>query len=312
MGEKVSYTSRNLSINQGYHYAIVAVDRWGNEAAPTFFSSSTLDNAAPEVTVEGPKEIRLAGSETARLLLKVADPEGHTWSYTMKGDLLGISANREEETILVDLSARGSVGKHDFSVVVRDQYGAETEVKISYEVYLNSAPVLSKPITLAYLPIGREQTISLGDYISDPDGHKLTYSVTSSAGQVVSAKLHDGVLSLRGISKGSSTVQIHAVDELGAELYVSLSIRAVADDIVYHVFPIPTYGDLSVVLSGKISSATISVVAGNGSVVHKEEVSVGSEGSTHKMDLSKLAGGKYLLRVEGNNGLKYTRYFVKY
>lgn len=85
-----------------------------------------------------------------------------------------------------------------------------------------------------------------------------------------------------------------------------------ADDIVYHVFPIPTYGDLSVVLSGKISTATISVVAGNGSVVHKEEVSVGSEGSTHKMDLSKLAGGKYLLRVEGNNGLKYTRYFVKY
>lgn len=46
--------------------------------------------------------------------------------------------------------------------------------------------------------------------------------------------------------------------------------------------------------------------------MHKEEVSVGSEGSTHKMDLSKLAGGKYLLRVEGNNGLKYTRYFVKY
>lgn len=312
VGDKVSYTSRNLSINQGYHYAIVAVDRWGNEAAPTFFSSSTLDNAAPEVTVEGPKEIRLAGSETARLLLRVADPEGHTWSYTMKGDLLGITAAREEETILVDLSARGSVGKHDFSVVVRDQYGAETEVKISYEVYLNSAPVLSKPITLAYLPIGREQTISLGDYISDPDGHKLTYSVTSSAGQVVSAKLHDGVLSLRGISKGSSTVQIHAVDELGAELYVSLSIRVVADDIVYHVFPIPTYGDLSVVLSGKISTATISVVAGNGSVVHKEEVSVGSEGSTHKMDLSKLAGGKYLLRVEGNNGLKYTRYFVKY
>ena len=109
---------------------------------------------------------KLAGG---KYLLRV---EGHTWSYTMKGDLLGITATREEETILVDLSARGSVGMHDFSVVVRDQYGAETEVKISYEVYLNSAPVLSKPITLAYLPIGREQTISLGDYISDPDGHK--------------------------------------------------------------------------------------------------------------------------------------------
>lgn len=307
-GDPVTIECNDLAINHTYYYAVVSRDRWGHESEPVFFSAHTLNNSAPQLSMSE-KKIRLTGSETDVLEVKVTDPEGHSWQYTTRGDRIGVEDERRDDVVLLHFSARGSIGEHHFTLIVTDQYGASSEVPIGFEVYANASPVLLKPIILQYMPLGSPTRINLPDHFSDADGHQIAYSVSSSSPSVLAASLDaDGRLTLTPSSKGKSAVQIRASDTQGGEIYTTLQVTVVDDLLVYHVYPVPTYGDLHVVLADKAKDASVYVVSGEGADVFSKK---GLSAGDHTLDLTRLSGGSYLLVVECN-GERYTRSFVKY
>lgn len=313
VGENIALELKDLALNHTYSYAIVPKDRWGNEAAPTFVSAKTLENKVPVIEQIQKEKVRITGTETALIELKITDPEGHKWSYTTRGDRTGVSIEQNDNLLRIQLSARGAVGLHSFTIIVTDEYGAVAKQEIAFEVYTNSIPVLSKPLGSLYLPLGKDMEIDLSQYITDPDGHKVMFQISNSSNQIVTVREHSGKLILTPNSIGKSSIQVRAIDEQGAELYVTLRVKVVKDEIVYHVYPIPTYDDLNILLANQIRKAIISVANGEGAIVYRKEVSRTDtqSNSEYKLDIKSLSGGTYLLIVESGSE-RYTRSFIKY
>ncbi len=105
------------------------------------------------------------------------------------------------------------------------------------------------------------------------------------------------------------------MDSQGADLYMSINIRVVDSDIVYHVYPIPTYDVLHVLLNSSMKNVELSVVNGEGTKVLRQQVPNPTDTALGarevELDVRQLSGGVYTLVVKSGSE-SYYRKFVKY
>lgn len=321
VGDEISVVFNDLKLNSTYYFAIVGEDRWGNKSTPVFASATTKLNNPPVIEILNPTNVRITGSEQVDLHIKVTDPDGHALTYKLSGDHTGVQMIDEgKDKLTLRLTARGAVGKHSFTLIATDEFGAFASQEVAFEVYANSAPALVKelpsPIYLPLLPgLSNEATIDLSEYIQDPDGHKVTYLLTSSMSKIVRSKMDGTKLILTPTTKGRTLVQVKALDTEDADMYVSLQVQVVDDDMVYHVYPIPTYDELNIIINGSLPKVDISVVNQEGAKVLSREVvtTSGDAGIANEveLDVRSLSGGIYTLIVKSGDKTYY-RKFTKY
>lgn len=318
-GDEIQVLFKNLKLDHEYHYAIVAQDRWGNLSEPAFISGKTLFNQPPKIEVVSEGQHRVTGTEQAEIKVLLNDPEGHKVTYSLSGNHTGVRIEEVSETeLILHLSARGAIGVHEFVLKVTDEFGATATQSFSFEVYANSAPVMTTPLPKTlFLTLGKPAIeLDLSKYVHDPDGHEVSYEITSGANtEALSSQLKGSILTINPTKLGKSTVQLKAIDSQGADLYMSINIRVVDSDIVYHVYPIPTYDVLHVLLNSSMKNVELSVVNGEGTKVLRQQVpnptDTALDAREVELDVRQLSGGVYTLVVKSGSE-SYYRKFVKY
>lgn len=310
-GEKVTYKIPNLKENATYYAAVIAVDRWGLESDFAASEFKTLKNDPPVIENVPQNAIRVSGAEVQSFTVKISDPNGHKISYALKGENRGVSAIRTDDNLKFTLRAVAPVGKYDIELVVTDELGASTSVKIPFEVYVYESPFLSNSIQ--NMLIGKDEAareIDLTQHFTYQSGSKVTISAKSSDDSVVTATVNASTLSVKGNKPGQASVSVSVSDgNETAQTKFQVSVVASIGDIVYQIYPMPATTVLNVLVNPEIKKAEFTIRSIFGEKVFSKSYTVNGTDPV-KLNIQKLSAGTYTLVMESNKGT-YKKTFVK-
>ncbi len=143
------------------------------------------------------------------------DKDNDRLRYTVASSPAGIvSASIPSNGGTLTLSTL-KAGKTTITVTASDGKASATQ---PFEVRVNRRPVASKAIPAQNLTAGGSSVaFNLTEYFSDPDGDKLTWTITRSNSHVTTS-LSGNTLTITPVTAGTSSVGIHASDS-----YASIS-----------------------------------------------------------------------------------------
>lgn len=255
--------------------------------------------------------IRVSGAEVQSFTVKISDPNGHKISYALKGESRGVSAIRTDDNLKFTLRAVAPVGKYDIELVVTDELGASTSVKIPFEVYVYESPFLSNSIQ--NMLIGKDEAaraIDLTQHFTYQSGSKVTINASSSDNSVVTATVNASTLSVKGNKPGQAFVSVSVSDgNETAQTKFQVSVVANTGDIVYQIYPMPATTMLNVLVNPEIKKAEFTIRSIFGEKVFSKSYTINGMDPV-KLNIQKLSAGTYTLVMESNKGT-YKKTFVK-
>lgn len=313
-GDLLTASLSGLTSDRTYHIAIIAIDRWGEESQPFFTSGKTAANQAPELSLIDHNFIRITpkdGFATERKII-VREPEGQSWSYTLSGEQRGITAEASVDGVTLRFSALAPIGRHRLTLHVNDAGGAAASFEIPFEIYENTAPILTKPLHRLFLSVnGRPKVVHLKEYFSDTDRDQLAFDVRASVPDIVRVSINGGIMGVTGMREGTTALIITARDAHGLEVQSRLDVSVIEKSIVHYIYPIPASNELNVRLAEHVTGALITIRSTTGVPIKSYEITL-PEGDEPiaVLDISTLSVGTYILTVEsGTKSFKQS--FIK-
>ena len=312
-GETVEFLVRGLLTTTNYNFALIAFDRWGNASDVVNFSESTLANDAPVAKGVPTAPLRINKAMPGELTLKVSDPNGHTWTYSTSGDTRGVVAKRVGDDIQLTFRPAVAEGSYTYNVKLVDQYGAETDVEIPYEITNYVAPSIVSGFDPVVVGLDQRDFVvaTAGKFAIDPNMTlKVNARVSNSAIATVGVNSRNEIVIIP-LKEGTATIQVSASDGVTETETTSMSLRVVknAAQPVYRVYPIPAVRDLNAVVNPEVTSATFVVMSLQNQEVLRRTVTPNASGVV-TTDVSSLASGTYRLFIETNKG-RHTQTIVK-
>ena len=311
-GEDIVYKLTNLPLNKKYTFMLVAEDRWGLESKGYPFVGKTKENFPPKLKRTGDEKIRLTGTETAEVKIMVDEPDGQEWTYTADGQKTGVTILKETDGIRLKFKAIAPIGQHKVSVRVADIFDASATMEIPFEIYENHPPKLAKEFAKVFIPVNKnDYTLNLAEYFKDEDGHAMTFTARSLDPSTAGVTLKDGKLTLNPSRVGLVSIEVAATDTQDAKTRATFQLQIVKDELVYIMYPVPVTKILNVRLSDTVEKATLSIRTATGTQVYRQDITATTpEQRMLQLDLSKLAGGSYMLHVDAN-GKAFKQSFIK-
>lgn len=212
---RVTYLATGLQDGTTYYYAIEAVDYFGHKSPKLITGSfQTLKNQAPTITEGLPKEpLKLADNQVAKLTLKVADPDGHKWDYSLKGDLYGVKHQRQGDAIQLEIQPIKQAGTHQFTILLSDEYGKSAQATLSYIIQKYQPVALAKSLKeLSIFLDEKAHTIALEPLFQKQEGATLTFTAKSESPERLTVTLKGDQLTLQPKAKGRAIIQVTATD----------------------------------------------------------------------------------------------------
>ncbi len=318
VGAPVNYLFENLDLETKYYFAIEATDRWGLTSSVSFTSKSTKENHAPIIkNLLSSQKILLTGLETAKVELEVEEPDGQDWSFEVEGNQNGLSAKREGDKIILTFRVVEPMGRFLTFVKVKDIFGAGAEVKIPFEYFKNSAPILKKEISKTFIPIKTSYTINLDEYFSDPEQEGVSYKLATKASQSMGLQLDGSKLVIMPKTMGRYAITVVATDPRGESSQETISIQSIDTslakngELVYLVYPIPARKKLNLQIGNDINDIKLTIRSSIGKRVLEQNVKIVDNKRHIVLDIAKLSTGSYVLIAEAK-GKKYEKPFVKF
>ena len=192
-------------------------------------------NRAPVAQGSIPAQtVAVSESVTVSVASAFTDPDGDALTHAATSSAPGVAsvAVSGANVTVTGLSA----GAATVTVTASDPGGLSAQ--LSFEVTVpNRAPAVTDTIPAQTVPVGDSVTQDLAEHFSDPDGDALTYAAESSAADVASVMVSGSVVTVTGVSKGTTTITVTASDPEGLsaqqEFQVTVPNRApaVADSI---------------------------------------------------------------------------------
>ena len=191
-------------------------------------TAKTKANGAPTTVGSIPDQSKV---ESATLTVNVSsyfsDPESDTLTYTAtSSDTSKATVTVSGANVNVSTLAPGSA---TITVTATDIFNATGTQTIEVTVTPNQAPQLIGTIPDQTLKVGGTDHLgplagviinNIRFYFSDPDGHTLTYSATSSDTSIATVSVAESTfmtqLLTRAVGEGSATITVTATDSLGA------------------------------------------------------------------------------------------------
>lgn len=133
------------------------------------------------------------------------DPEGQPLTYKL---ISGPSFFKINGSVLTGTPTTSSSWK--VTVSVSDGYNTPAEKESFTFTVVNSAPVLTATIPDKTAPIGQSFTFNISSYFSDPEGQKLSYTLTSAPAYL--SINGNGVISGTPSAQGTVNVTVQASD----------------------------------------------------------------------------------------------------
>lgn len=302
-GDEMSYLVEKLKPSTTYHYALVAVDRWGLVSEPAFFSSATKANTAPRIVNMPTGALEILSHEQGEYSFEVQDAEGHDWSYTITGQTSGVTHTKVEGGIKVKIRPVQPEGEYSLVITLTDELKTSQSYTIKYRLVELKAPVLRAQIPPQLVGVaGLARSVNLSEYVDQPDQASYTYAVVGGNTSIVQTTIEpSGKLLLKGVASGKTPITIEIGN--GHKTVQATFEVTVVEDIdadVYSVWPLPIKSELNVWVNPKHSSATIELVSVHGEVVFSKQASIGITGIA-VMDMKRVAPGSYTLRVKAGD-----------
>jgi len=145
-----------------------------------------------------------------------------TWDF---GD--GYTSNDENP-----MHTYNSAGTYSVSLLASDGANSSVYQREGYIVVTgggeNNPPVVTNPIGSVSLAQGESFSLNLNNVFSDPDGDVLAFDVVNGNPGVVNASISGYLLNLVGVSGGSATVTVYALDASGAFVTDEVSVTVEA------------------------------------------------------------------------------------
>lgn len=312
-GSLIRDTLKGLKLNTHYYYTLRAVDRWGQSSS---FSEQqdriVLKNQAPEVTAKWSGSVLLDEGSMRVLSLKCIEPEQQAVNIRLEPEIKWVTPSLNNQELNLSIQAGyGIAGTYNTTLIITDQYGAETRQEISFEVvHKNSAPQLTRIIPEQNLEAdGTTKEILLDDYFQDLAGRKLLYELNLEGHNsgIAFVQRRDNKLLITPQQTGSTQISVIAENPDGMKASCGVSIQVKKAGAPWTVIQQGSHLQigLSEKLQGNIILRLYNVA---GREVKTYSADIGPEGFT--LDISSLSAGAYVMVLEAK-GEKLTRNIIK-
>ena len=283
---ETSYTAKLIGYDGSLHYG----------GASNVVTAKTDVNNPPVVTPSRSLEgLSVRPYESLSIDFTVTDPDGH--SFTVNYETGSAAESWNETTSGYNLRIVGSkadAGNYTGTVTATDQYGAKTVVKVPYTIRPNEPPQNVKTIgNILLANTGATTTLNLGEYISDPDGETLSFSVANDAEGVVHANVSGGVLHITALGYGLATLTVTGKDARAESASQSFKVLVRESSVEYQAYPNPVVKTLYVATGAESAATDIQVVNAGGTVVVSAKGVNASAFEPATVDMSACAPGRY-------------------
>ncbi|MBQ9411384.1 MAG: S8 family serine peptidase [Bacteroidales bacterium] len=326
VGEKISGTVGDLGFETTYHIGVSAFDYGRNFSPITYVGQiTTKANHAPEITTAYSGNFKFNVLDRFVIPFSISDPDNHVLNVQFDKDqedpgVLSLleSTNPGVYNIQVIGNAmkEGEVyapGKYHAVLQASDNYGKKVEYEIDYETLPNGAPAILKSFDNVILRgSGDVLQIDTKDYIADPEGEILQYTIDISDRSVVQVNqaTSSTVITLTGLSEsGSATVTLMAEDAGKLPVEASFQVLVRKGDEPLQCYPNPVVTTLYVATGEEPADTQISIISSTGAVVYRNAATF-SAFNPAVIDVKKAAPGFYTIQVT-YGGNTYTSSFIK-
>lgn len=312
VGAEMTGTVTDLSFETDYYVAIVGYDYNRNYSSLSPIKTvKTGTNTPPVVTASETGKIEVRAFQTKKITFNISDPDGHSFTVSFDGGSEAATATAlSTEKYQVEIVGNAvEHGTYTGIFTVKDKFGAETVYEFEYEIIENQAPVVVKEIeSQVYEQMGLKIAFNMDEYIVDPDGETLTYTIQKSNNNVVHINQADNVLNMTTLGFGMVDIVITGKDAKGLTVTLPFQVLVRAQDAAPDIYPTRVTDNLYV-SDGDEKSLTITLTSSAGAVLYNETV-VASSFEPAVIDMGKYAPGRYAVKVVSEDST-VTRTIVK-
>lgn len=195
-------------------------------------TAPTDDNQSPTAVGSIPAQTVTAGEiVTLDLTSYFNDPDGDALTYAATTSAPAVASPTVSGSTLT--IAGVSDGSATITVTASDPGGLTATQPVSVTVERpNTAPTTSGTIPAQVIEVGKEVSINLADYFTDPDGDALTLEASSSNTGVATTQVSGTLLTVAGVAPGDATVTATATDpgDLSAEQTFMVTVQEASMD----------------------------------------------------------------------------------
>lgn len=304
-GDTFTTTISGLKFQTDYHFRISSESILGTKSDLSGeIVIKTRENSKPVVSPLDGTSLTLKAFESGELRFKATDADGHDLSYSVSGNVSGLTSSLEDGIYVLRINALNAPdGKtYNGKVSVTDSYDV-TEVPFTYTILANHAPTLIKPIENIVLN-AREESVSvnLKDYFTDEDGEELEFrSTMSGMNSTVTHRISDdGVLKITSKFYGTAILNVTATDARGENIVQRLEILVRDGSHPYDLYPNPVQDRLNIRPGAKSADVKVKIIGASGAVFFDGSVGEGSPFSPVAIDMTDASAGQYTVVI--NNG----------
>lgn len=312
-GDTVSFTIDGLANDTKYYFSVRSYDALGNASALSEnIQFTTRENLPPVIDAVDGTEHSFKQYMTARLIFNITDPENQLESVVYENATDHDSLNGEAGKYVLTIDAsKISAGTYSSKITATDIFGKTAECQVKFTVEENVAPVVSALIeNVIFGATSKSEKITLSDYITDADGESLLYDVTLSDESSVTVSIASGVLTLKSVGYGETSVTVKAIDAMSKSVQTSFKVLVRDSSKAYDLYPNPVTEGKMYVRSSQNETVDIQLIGTSGAVVYSSELTA-DPFDPALVDMSSVLPGAYKVKVTDKSGKVFTQNIVK-
>lgn len=308
-GAPISVKLEDLKFETDYYVAVAGYNYQRRYSALSAVKQiRTLDNNPPTVTYDKTLSLSVKAHETLRIPFEISDPDGHTLTIECENGSSAAAFDAVTNTLAIT-GAATDPGSYIFKLTASDPYGLSESVSLTYTIEENHAPVKVRDIDNILMDgRGKQFSLDVDEYISDPDGESLKFEFSMSDPSIVHIVQSEGKFIGTALKYGLVTVTATGRDVKGLKAETSFHVL-VKDPSEPVELSSTTVTDKLTIRTLEIKPTYIGLTGSTGKTVYEDTLDVGAFAPA-EIDCKPFAPGIYRLVVRFD-GTEYSFRIIK-
>lgn len=308
-GAPISVTVGDLKFGTDYYVTVAGYNYHRKYSALSAVKQvKTLANNPPEISYDKTLPLSIKSHETLRIPFEISDPDGHKISVEFESGSAADTFDAETCTLTITGSA-ADPGSYTFRLTASDPYGLSESISLTYTIEENHAPFKVKDIDNILMDgRGKQFSLAIDEYISDPDGESLKFEFSVSDPSIVHIVQSEGKFIGTALKYGLVTVTATGIDVKGLKAATSFQVLVKDPDVPVELSA-TTVSDKLTIRTAEIKPTYISLTGSTGKTVYENTLNVGAF-SPAEIDCKPFAPGIYKLVVRFD-GAEYSFRIIK-
>lgn len=312
-GDTLYFTVDKLAYNTTYYFSVKGYDLYDNSSVLSENTKiTTRDNLAPVIEALDGTDHTLKKFMTSKFKFTVTDPENELKEVGYDNATDSDVFTKENDVYVLTIDAKAiPAGTYRSRIYASDAAGKSSECEIVFVVEENSAPEqVAQFENILFTARSKTRTIELSEYISDPDGESLEYSVVSSSESVAKVSVSKGTLTVNSVAFGTAEITITATDALQKSLIATFKVVVRDGTKAADVYPNPVKDGKLYFRTSQHEEVDVFISGSSGAVIYDSKA-VADPFDPVAIDISGAVPGVYNVKVTTASGKVMTQNIVK-